>query len=151
MLSGRITMGQSGRCPYNNSPGMTSNRFVMGGAAALLGGVVYVNALHNPFVYDDYHTVVANPSISSVRNLRAIVLHDMTRPIVNFSYAFDRSLWGTGSFGFHLTSVLLHMVAVILLFQLAWRLADDLATVRLKPDTTSEITAPALAGVVAFV
>ena len=34
------------------------------------------------------------PSIADLTNLRAIVLHDVTRPIVNFSYAVDRALWG---------------------------------------------------------
>lgn len=94
-------------------------------AAALLAGSLYVNALHNPFVYDDYHTIVANTSIVSVTNLRAIVLHDITRPIVNLSYASDRALWGASPFGFHLTNVLLHMVNIVLLFRLVWRLVDD--------------------------
>ena len=92
--------------------------------AAALAGLVYLNALHNPFVYDDFHTVVANPSILTLTNIRAIVGHDMTRPLVNASYAVDRALWGAGPFGFHLTSVLLHMLNVVLLFQLARRLDD---------------------------
>ena len=94
-------------------------------AAALLAGLVYLNALHNPFVYDDYHTVVANTSLQNVADVRAIVLHDITRPIVNFSYAIDRALWGAGPLGFHVTNVLLHVLNVILLFQLAWRLVEN--------------------------
>ena len=95
------------------------------GVAALLGGVVYLNALHNPFVYDDYHTVVENASIARVTDLRAIVLGAVTRPIVNFSYAVDRALWGTKPLGFHVTNVLLHMLNVVLLFALARRLSED--------------------------
>ena len=53
--------------------------------------------------------------------MRAIVLGAVTRPIVNFSYALDRAVWGAGPFGFHVTNVLLHMLNVVLLFQLAWR------------------------------
>jgi hypothetical protein len=93
--------------------------------AALLAGVVYLNALHNPFVYDDYLTVVANPSIQNVRDVPAIVRHDITRPLTNVSYAIDRAIWGTGAFGFHVTSVLLHMLNVVLLFLLAWQLARN--------------------------
>src|SRR2546422_9594014 len=111
-------MGQTGRCPYNNSPGMTSNRFVMGGAAALLGGLVYLNALHNPFVYDDYHMVVDNPSLPHPFDFRRLLLYQVTRPVVNFSYAIDRAVWGAGPFGFHVTNVFLHMVNVALLFLL---------------------------------
>ena len=94
-------------------------------AAALLGGLVYLNALHNPFVYDDYHTVVANASITDLTNVRAIVLGALTRPIVNFSYAVDRAIWGPRPFGFHVTNVLLHMLNVVLLFQLARQLGKD--------------------------
>ena len=95
------------------------------GAAALLAGFVYLNALHNPFIYDDYHTVVANASLQDVANLRAIILHDITRPLVNFSYAIDHALWGGRPMGFHVTNVLLHMLNVILLFGLAMRLTQD--------------------------
>ena len=96
-------------------------------AAVGLAGLVYLNALRNPFVYDDYHTIVTNTSLSRLTNLRAIVLHDVTRPLVNFSYALDRGLWGEQPFGFHVTSVLLHMLNVALLFGLARRLAGPLA------------------------
>src|SRR5438128_1712278 len=105
---------------------MSFRRLLLGGAAALLAGLVYLNALHNPFVYDDYRTIVENVSVQSPGSFRAIVLHDITRPIVNLSYAADRALWGAQPFGFHVTSVLLHMLNVVLLYQLAWRFAEDL-------------------------
>ena len=60
--------------------------------AALVGGLLYLNALHNPFIYDDYQTVVDNPSIRHVFDLRSIVLYSVTRPMVNLSYAIDRAL-----------------------------------------------------------
>ena len=91
------------------------------GTASLLAGLLYLNALHNPFIYDDYHTVVENRSLHQVTNLRAIVLHALTRPIVNFSYAVDYAVWGSAPFGFHLTNVLLHMLNVALLFHFVWR------------------------------
>src|SRR5258706_733785 len=98
---------------------------VAAGGAALAGAAVYLNSLHNPFVYDDFRTVVDNPSIRSVANVRAIVLSDMMRPVANLSFALDRALWGPAPFGFHLTNLLLHAVNVILLFQLARRLMED--------------------------
>src|SRR4030095_5138163 len=63
--------------------------------AALLGGLVYVNALRNPFVYDDHHTVVENGSLARLSDFRAIVAGAVTRPLVNFSYALDRAVWGS--------------------------------------------------------
>src|SRR5262249_55258332 len=88
-------------------------------AAMAAAVVVYLNALHNPFVYDDDHTVVHNTSIERLSNLRGIVLHDVTRPIVNLSYAVDRALSGPGPLGFHRTNVILHALNVLLLFTLA--------------------------------
>jgi hypothetical protein len=93
--------------------------------AAILSGVVYLNALRNPFVYDDYRTIVENGSIRTLSDGRAIVWHDVTRPIANVSFAIDRALWGSTPFGFHLTSVLLHVLNVVLLFAIARHLAAD--------------------------
>ena len=78
-----------------------------------------------PFVYDDYHTVSKTRRFEASTDLRAICWHDVTRPVVNFSYAVDRALWGPAPFGFHLTNVLLHMLNVVLLFRLARRLRLD--------------------------
>jgi Flp pilus assembly protein TadD len=94
-------------------------------ALSLLGGLVYLNALHNPFVYDDFHMVVDNPTLPHPFDLRRLVLYQVTRPVVNFSYAIDRAVWGPGPFGFHLTNVLLHTANVALLFVLARLLARD--------------------------
>jgi cytochrome c-type biogenesis protein CcmH/NrfG len=95
------------------------------GVCTLLAGLVYLNALDNPFVYDDYRVVVDNPSILDLTNVRAVLLRDITRPLANVSYAIDRALWGAAPYGFHVTNVLLHMLNVMLLFQLAWRMAED--------------------------
>lgn len=119
-------------------------------AAALFGGVVYLNALHNPFVYDDYRTVLDNGSIRTLTNLRSIFWYDATRPLVNFSYAIDRALWGPGPFGFHLTSVLLHMLNVVLFFLLVRQLIADRQLGRSQPIAArSEVIAFAAAALFA--
>ena len=89
------------------------------GLAATLSVLVYLNALNNPFVYDDHDTVVANPSLVDPANIRFVLVHSPFRPVVNVSYAIDRALWGTQPFGFHLTNVILHAVVVALLYALA--------------------------------
>ena len=93
--------------------------------AVCLGGFVYVNALHNPFAYDDYRTVVNNSSIQTLSRPQAILLYEITRPLTNLTYALDRAMWGASSLGFHVTNVLLHMANVALLFLLAWKLVED--------------------------
>jgi protein O-mannosyl-transferase len=117
-------------------------------AASLLGGLVYLNALHNPFIYDDHHMVVDNSSLPHLFDLRRLVLYDATRPIVNFSYAIDRAVWGPSPFGFHLTNVLLHMANVALLFVLVQRLAADRR--RRKPATAPDPQVVALTAAVLF-
>jgi tetratricopeptide (TPR) repeat protein len=106
---------------------LDTRTLVAAAGAALASALVYLNALHNPFVYDDYHLVVDNPAIRNISNFRAIVLNDMMRPVTNFSYAIDRAVWGPAPFGFHLTSLLLHSLNVVLLFHLILRLTADAA------------------------
>ena len=95
--------------------------------ASAAAAAVYLNALHNPFIYDDHRLIVENNSLSAFPNLFVIVLHEITRPVVNLTYAIDWSVWGLDPFGFHLTNVLVHVVNVALVFQLAWRLTADAA------------------------
>ena len=98
--------------------------------AAVLGCVVYLNALDNPFIYDDVRTVVDNGSIASLTDLRTIVLHEVTRPLTNLSFAVDRALWGQEPFGYHLGNLLLHVANVVLVFLLALRLSSDAGGMR---------------------
>ena len=111
--------------------------------ACLFSGLLYVNALDNPYIYDDFRTVLNNPSIEDVWEVRTIVYREMTRPIVNYSYALDRAIWGTPGVehtsdlrllvGLHLTNVLLHVLNVLLVFHLARRLVEDQQAHRQDP------------------
>jgi len=121
--------------------------------AALFSALVYVNALDNPFVYDDLRTVLNNPSIEDVWAVGAIVYREMTRPVVNFSYAMDLAISGGSLMGYHLTNVLLHALNVLLLFHLARRAVEDqqarasaAATRRPVPATVVAFTAAATFG-----
>ncbi len=93
--------------------------------AVALSVAAYVNALHNPFVYDDRGTVVQNPSLTDLGNLHWILIYSPFRPLVNLSYALDHRCWGLDPFGYHLTSVALHVLNVALFFGLAAALARD--------------------------
>lgn len=108
-------------------PGLS---WLLPAAAAALACSVYVNALHNPFVYDDRDTVVANPSLVDPSNVRFVLVYSPFRPVVNVSYAIDRALWGDEPFGFHLTNVLLHAAAVVLLYLWLVRLLADAGLTR---------------------
>jgi hypothetical protein len=93
--------------------------------AALYSGLIYVNALNNPYVYDDVRTIQGNTSLDDLRAFKRIVLRESMRPLVNLSYALDRAVWPWQLVGHHLTSVLLHVLNVLLVFQLAWSAVSD--------------------------
>ena len=86
---------------------------------------VYLNALDNPFVYDDFFTVTDNPSIAPFADPRWAVVYMPFRPVVNVSYALDRVLWSYAPLGYHLTNLVLHAIVVVLLFLWLRRLLDD--------------------------
>jgi tetratricopeptide (TPR) repeat protein len=82
----------------------------------LLAGLVYLNALHNPFVYDDAREILNNRSLTAPPSVASLVMQNVSRPLVNISYYLDHAIWGLNPFGYHLTGVLLHMLNVGLLF-----------------------------------
>lgn len=102
-------------------------------AAALMAALVYLNALGNPFVYDDHRVVLENFSIRDLSNVRALLLNDLFRPVVNISYAVDYARAGLDPSGYHITNLLLHMANVVLLFVLARALAGDARPARTAP------------------
>jgi Flp pilus assembly protein TadD len=94
-------------------------------AAMAAGALVYAGALNNPFVYDDFRTVAENRSLERFPDLIPIVLHDAMRPLAGISWAIDRALWGPGPLGFHVSSLLLHLLNIALVFVLCRRAALD--------------------------
>lgn len=92
---------------------------------AVVGWVVYINSLTNPFVYDDFRLIVENATLATPGNLPGVVWHDITRPVVNLSYALDAAIWGLRPLGFHITNVLLHSLNVLLVFACANALVRD--------------------------
>src|SRR5262249_1681496 len=100
-------------------------RWLLGSGAVLLGGLVYLNALRSPFVYDDHLLVVENASIRDLGRLGPLLLEHRFRPLLTPSYALDYRLWGPPPVGYHVTSVLLPLVNVGLVFRLASVLVSD--------------------------
>src|SRR4051794_29483467 len=86
-----------------------------------LAVAVYAGALGAPFIFDDHRTVLDNPSIRALGNLRWIFIGSR-RFVTNFSYAADQAVWGARPFGFHLTNLVLHALVVLALYELARRL-----------------------------
>lgn len=102
-------------------------RPLLGIAAAALPALIYYWSFDNPFVFDDRITVVLNSSLADPPDLRAALLHNLARPVVNLSYALDRALWGFSSFGYHLTNLIVHTVVVALFYGWCTRALTDAA------------------------
>ncbi|MFZ0959419.1 MAG: tetratricopeptide repeat protein [Terriglobia bacterium] len=106
---------------------------------ALVAGATlpYLNILFNGFVYDDDPQVVTNPYIRSFHHLKEIFTTNVWsfagagsvtnyyRPLMTLGYLVCYKLFGLRAYGFHLVSLLLHVLIVCLVFLLAERLTGD--------------------------
>jgi protein O-mannosyl-transferase len=100
-------------------------RTALGILACALTAQVYRSALDNPFVFDDRYTILLNPSLLDPWDIRGILFHNVVRPVVNASYAVDAYISGFSSFGFHVTSFVLHAVVVGLFYGWCTRALSD--------------------------
>ena len=95
---------------------------------------VYYNSLNNDFVFDDESVVQNNISIQTLSNIPKFftaeegfhkVIGRYYRPVVSSLYATDFALWGLKPFGFHLTNVIIHVIASLLLLMILLKLFGD--------------------------
>ncbi len=100
-------------------------RRARGAAVAALAAVVHVGSLGHPFVFDDHQGLLANPSIRDIRNWRWVLMGGH-RIVTNFSYALDYTLFGPSPIAFHATTLLLHVLNTVLVYQLSQQLAEEL-------------------------
>jgi len=110
--------------------------------AVIIIGLVYSNSLSNSFIWDDFLVIVDNNFIKSWKNFPLVFTDSYLspfvkrgccffvdasfgsgetsyRPVVTLSYFLDYSLWKLNPFGYHLTSLILHMINALLVYFLA--------------------------------
>jgi tetratricopeptide (TPR) repeat protein len=102
----------------------------------LLAGIVWIafgQTLHHDFVnYDDGPYVSSNPRIINgltPGNVQWAFTHIHAanwHPLTTISHMLDCQLYGLHPWGHHLTNILLHAAAVILLFLALWRLTTNM-------------------------
>jgi tetratricopeptide (TPR) repeat protein len=97
----------------------------------------YLNILFNGFVYDDDNQVLKNPYIRSFQYLKeifttnvwsfkgVILVGNYYRPMMTLGYLVCYQLFGMRAYGFHLVSLLLHVLVVCLVFVLTEHLTGD--------------------------
>ena len=90
--------------------------------------IVYFNSLDNGFVFDDRGTIVENkyvtkviehlPSFFTSSYFKIAELEASYRPVATFSYHLLYALFKLDPFGYHLGSLILHIINVILVYSL---------------------------------
>lgn len=102
---------------------------------ALLAFAVYANILPNGFVDDDEAQVLRNPWIRDFGHLKEIFgqsvwsflkgvgANNYYRPLMHVTYLVTLQTFGLKAWGFHLVSLLLHIVNSVLVYRFACRLA----------------------------
>ncbi|MDG2149069.1 MAG: tetratricopeptide repeat protein [Planctomycetota bacterium] len=94
-------------------------------ALILLAILAHALSLSGGFVYDDHRFVEQNPALGEVTLGDAVLdasTHtsdrdrDVYRPLRLISHAWDARHWGLDPFGFHVHSLVLHVLNVILAF-----------------------------------
>src|SRR5437867_928258 len=119
--------------PAANGDSRTRNdRLIASVVCILLAGIVWIafgQTLHHDFVnYDDGPYVYDNPRIISgltPGNIQWAFTHVHAanwHPLTTISHMLDCQLYGLQPWGHHLTNVLLHAAAAILLFLALWEL-----------------------------
>ena len=92
---------------------------------AIFTFALFYNTLENDFVFDDESVVQNNPALKNLSNIPKYftaqegfhkVIGKYYRPVVSTTYTIDYALWGLSPKGFHLTNLLIHLIACLLLF-----------------------------------
>ncbi|MBN3038158.1 MAG: tetratricopeptide repeat protein [Candidatus Omnitrophica bacterium] len=102
---------------------------------ALLGVVAYGNSLKGEFLWDDNFLIKENKYIKDwsywpkafTENIEAGARKETSfyRPLQVFSYMLDYSFWTLDSRGYHLTNLILHLLAALMVFWFINLLYDD--------------------------
>ena len=98
-------------------------------AAALLVVLVcatYAPVVNNRYIWDDDAYIIRNLTLRSPEGLWAIWFSPYTLPqyypLVHTTFWVEYHLWGLWPYGYHVTNVVLHAIAVVLVWQLFRRL-----------------------------
>jgi protein O-mannosyl-transferase len=95
--------------------------------------VTYVNSLKHPFIFDDFGSVVRNPSITKLSDLKSVLLppHETSvarRPVVNLSFAINYAIGGQRVFGYRVVNLAVHLACGLVLFGVVRRTLERIWT-----------------------
>ncbi len=92
-----------------------------------LGSLLYLNALSGPFLFDDNVYIVNHPQVRQGESFVRYFTQGFCegaragcpyyRPLVALFYRMDFLIWGLNPFGFHLMSLMVHLLALGLFYK----------------------------------
>lgn len=88
------------------------------------GIIVYFNALHTPFQFNDYFVVVNDRSIQDVSRLWEELPRSL-RPLTKLSYALNYALGQLEPWGYHLVNLWFHLFIALEVFYLAAKILPN--------------------------
>ncbi|MEW6008069.1 MAG: tetratricopeptide repeat protein [Candidatus Omnitrophota bacterium] len=98
----------------------------------ILSFFIYATSLNGKFLWDDEFLVQDNVYIKHFSMIPGIFTKTIGvgagrespcyRPLQMLTYMFDYSLWGLNAVGYHLTNIILHTIAALMLFWLVYLL-----------------------------
>ena len=81
--------------------------------------MVYINTFRNSFAFDDNKFIINKLEIRNLGNIPKFFAEDVDgiyRPMRTVLYSISYAVWGLNPFGYHLTSLLFHVLNAILAF-----------------------------------
>jgi len=106
----------------------------------------YGRSLRAPFVFDDRDSIVGNPTITHLAQVGRVLSPPSSsgqtvggRPLLNLSLAVDYAIGGLDVESYHLTNLLIHVLAGLALFGLIRRTLGGRAGCPNPPDLTSGV------------
>ena len=101
----------------------------------IIGFAIYANSLGGKFLWDDEYIVKFNTYIRNFSNIENIFKSDIGtgsgrhfgfyRPIQIVTYTIDHLFWKLNPFGYHLTNIILHILAAIAVYILGFILFEE--------------------------
>lgn len=94
----------------------------------ICSGLVYINALSNPFVFDDQHAIERNLDIRQLWPpnwaFPSSELHSAinSRPLTSFSFTLNYALGQERVEGYRLVNIALHILCGLCMYGVVWRL-----------------------------
>ena len=88
---------------------------------AVITCVAFLNSFAGKFVLDDIQDIEHNPALEQLfPPWDAMFVGNKlpTRPLPYLTFAIDRAIWGVRPFGYHVTNLLIHVIAALSLFSI---------------------------------